>query len=47
MRLISLCPPVLEIDYDELEAMTDPDESMAAFMADAVAGYLSWLEHDE
>lgn len=47
MRLISLCPPVLELTYDELMLMDDPDASMAEFMADAVGAYLSWLDQDE
>lgn len=46
MRLISIDPPVLEIDYEELEAMTDPDAEMAAFLDDAVGAYLSWLEQE-
>lgn len=47
MRLITLSPPVLEITYDELMDMTDPDEEMKAFMDDAVGAYVSWLSEDE
>lgn len=46
MRMYSLTPPILEIDYDELMDMTDPDEVMAAFLDDAVLSYLSWLSEE-
>ncbi len=46
MRLISLSPPILEMTYDELILMEDPDAEMAAFMDDAVLSYVSWLSED-
>lgn len=46
MRLISLDPPVLELTYDELMSLDDPDAEMAAFLDDAVSGYLSWLSEE-